>query len=119
MNAEISLEGLSFYAYHGFYEEERKSGNRFLVDIKVNTTIPENSDFENLDNTVNYEELYRIVQSEMIKPSQLLENVAKNILDQAFNKISKIESVQVTISKLSPPVGGPCQQSKVTLKKSK
>jgi len=119
MTAEISLEGLAFYAYHGFYEEERKSGNRFLVDIKVNTSIPENSDFENLDNTVNYEELYKIVESEMIKPSLLLENVAKNILDQAFIKISKAESVQVSISKLSPPVGGPCQKSKVTLKRTK
>jgi 7,8-dihydroneopterin aldolase/epimerase/oxygenase len=119
MKAEIALEGLSFYAYHGYYEEERKSGNKFLVDIKVITDLNLTSNFDDLNNTVNYEELYRIVKSEMTKPSKLLENVGKNILDEVFKKISLLESAEVTITKFSPPIGGPCDKAKVTLRRVK
>lgn len=119
MIAEISLEGLSFYAYHGYYEEERKSGNRFSVDIKVTVYIEESSDFDRLDNTVDYEALYAIVKSEMTKQSKLLENLGKNIIDEVFNVIPSIQSAEVSIAKYSPPIGGPCNQSKVTLRKTK
>jgi dihydroneopterin aldolase len=119
MKTEIALEGLSFYAFHGYYEEERKTGNKFLVDIKVVTDLKESSNFENLDTTVNYEVLYSIVKSEMNKPSKLLENVGKNILDEVFKKITLLESAEVSISKFSPPIGGPCEKAKVTLRRVK
>ncbi|MES2809922.1 MAG: dihydroneopterin aldolase [Bacteroidota bacterium] len=31
----VSLHGAAFFAYHGFYPEEQKIGNHFLVDIDV------------------------------------------------------------------------------------
>lgn len=117
MKAEVSLEGLSFYAYHGLYDEERKSGNRFLVDIKVITSIDEKADFDDLGNTVDYEVLYKIVQSKMSVPVRLLEKVGKEILDEAFLSLQTIESAEVSITKYSPPLGGPCEKSKVTLKR--
>lgn len=119
MRAEILLEGLSFYAYHGFHEEERKSGNKFSVDIKVTTDLIESSDLDELGNTVDYEQLYAIAKTEMLKPSKLLENVAKNMLDEVFVKINNVESAEVSITKFSPPVGGPCDKAKVTLRKAK
>ena len=35
--ATIALEGMRFYAYHGYYEEERILGNEFILDVYVNT----------------------------------------------------------------------------------
>jgi 7,8-dihydroneopterin aldolase/epimerase/oxygenase len=119
MTAEIVLEGLSFYAYHGFYEEERKAGGKFSVDVKVIMNIEENSDFDDLSNTVDYEKIYKIVQIEMLRPAKLLEHISKNILDQIFIKISRLESAEVSISKFSPPIGGPCEKAKVTLRRAK
>jgi dihydroneopterin aldolase len=119
MKTEIILEGMTFYAFHGYYEEERKAGNRFIVDVKIKTDIPETIDFDNLDNTINYEGVYEIVKSQMNKSYKLLEQVAKNILESIYNKWSFVESAEVSISKLSPPVGGPCNKAKVTLVKSK
>ena len=37
--ATIALEGMRFYAYHGYYEEERTLGNEFILDVYVNTEI--------------------------------------------------------------------------------
>ncbi len=36
----IALEGMRFYAYHGYYEEERILGNEFILDVYVNTETP-------------------------------------------------------------------------------
>lgn len=119
MTIEVSLEGLSFYANHGFYEDERKAGNKFSVDIKVYTSLAEKSNFDELENTVNYEQLYQIVKQEMNKPSKLLEDVVKRILEEVFIKIAAVESAEVSLSKYSPPIGGPCHKAKVTLKKSR
>jgi dihydroneopterin aldolase len=119
MIVEVSLEGLSFYANHGVYEDERKAGNKFSVDIKVFTSLADNSDFDQLENTVNYEQLYQIVKQEMNRPSNLLEDVVKRIIDEVFINIGAVESAEVSLSKFSPPIGGPCQKAKVTLKKSR
>ena len=35
--ATIALEGMRFFAYHGYYEEERILGNEFILDVYVNT----------------------------------------------------------------------------------
>jgi len=32
-SASISLEDVRFYMPYGFYEEERKSGNEFRIDV--------------------------------------------------------------------------------------
>jgi dihydroneopterin aldolase len=119
MKVEVSLEGLSFYSNHGFYEDERKAGNKFSVDVKVYTNLSEGSDFDQLNNTVNYETLYQIVKQEMGKPSHLLEDVVKRIIDEVFKNISAVESAEVSLSKYSPPIGGPCHKAKVTLKKTR
>ena len=32
---KIELEGMEFHAYHGCFEEEKTSGNLFVVDFTV------------------------------------------------------------------------------------
>lgn len=33
----IEIEGMKFYAFHGHYETERRVGNNFRVDVKLET----------------------------------------------------------------------------------
>ncbi len=37
MTGKVALEGLEFHAYHGVYPHERSSGNKFEVDVIVDT----------------------------------------------------------------------------------
>lgn len=116
---EIALEGLEFYAYHGYYEEERKIGNFFSVDIKVKTELYEFSDSENLSNTINYEHLYTIAQEEMSIPRKLLETIANNITDKVFSSLPEVKEMEVSISKYNPPFGGQCKKAKVSLSRKR
>ena len=113
----VSLEGMAFFARHGFYEEERKLGNRYEVDIAVETPLENAALHDELADTVNYEGLYRIVREEMEKPSKLLEHVAGRILERICREFPAIHAVEVSISKFNPPVGGVCERSRVKMKR--
>lgn len=114
--AKISLEGMEFFANHGYYDEEQKVGNKFGVDVSITADVSkaEKSDF--LSQTVNYEKLYSIVKDEMIKPSRLLEHIGNRIILRVFDAFPSVKSVEVNVSKFNPPVGGICTKAKVSLK---
>ena len=112
----IALEGIEFFAYHGFYYEEQKVGSKYSVDIKVEAPFEEAAVHDQLSETINYEQLYKIIKQEIKKPSKLLENIAKRIIDRTIENFPHIEYVEVSISKFNPPVGGVCNRAKVTLK---
>ena len=118
MKAEVKLEGLDFYAYHGFYEQEQKIGNRFSVDVTVFFDYSE-ARKDDLSKTIDYQTLYAAVKEEMAIPSKLLETVAAKVIDRIFTIHTSISNVEVSVSKFNPPIGGQCEKAKVTLSKSR
>jgi dihydroneopterin aldolase len=116
--SEISLEGMEFYAYHGYYAEEQKKGNHFLIDAKVIVQL-DSAKMDDLNSTINYEEIYVLVKREMEQPSRLLEDVAKRILDAVFMKFKNIDYAEIGVSKLNPPIAGKCRLAKVLLKRTR
>lgn len=119
MSGRVALEGLEFHAFHGVYPHERESGNWFEVDILVDTDFTAASLSDDLIGTVNYEDLFRIVKSEMEIPSRLLETVANKITDEVLRKMPAIQRVEVKVSKINPPIGGKCRKASVVLIKSR
>lgn len=106
---------MEFYAHHGCFEEERKVGTWFQVDLEmmVDTATAERSD--NLDETVNYAEVYLIVKREMSISSKLLENVAYRIKMAVMQEYPSVEQVKVKVQKLNPPLGGKMKSVAVEL----
>ncbi len=97
---------MSFYAYHGCFEEEQKIGTHFRVDLamQVDTAVAQKSD--NLNDTVNYLSVYQEVKKQMAIPSHLLEHVVDRIGDTMLNKFPTVEHVTIRLTKLNPPLGG-------------
>ncbi len=115
MQGKISLEGLEFFAHHGYYHEEQKIGNKFAVDITVHTDLSDAAEHDQLKETINYETLYRLIRHEMSEPTKLLEHLGKRIMDVVFDQFPAINEIEVRVSKYNPPVGGICQKATVTL----
>jgi dihydroneopterin aldolase len=115
MIGRVALEGLEFHAFHGVYPHERESGNWFEVDVVVDTDFSQAAAEDDLNGTVNYETLFRIVQEEMNKPSKLLETVVAKIANDVLDTWSTASAVEVKLSKLNPPIGGKCRRSSVTV----
>lgn len=119
MTGKIALEGLEFHAYHGVYPHERSSGNKFEVDVIVDTEFSDSAFHDDLSGTINYENLYAIVSEEMAKPSKLLETVCHAISKKTLDSFISAKSVEVRISKFNPPIGGVCKKASVTVNQRK
>lgn len=113
--AIISIENMEFYAYHGCFEEEQKIGTRFQVDLnmEVDTSLSEISD--NLNDTVDYLAVYQSVKDEMMKPSKLLEHVARRILNRVGRDFANVKYARVKVKKMNPPLGGKIEYVAVEL----
>jgi len=96
MKTTVSLEGLTFRAFHGFYDEERQKGNDFTCDVDVDVKSFDSID-DNIYDTVNYEEIYAIVEDEMSKTKKLIETVAFNILERVKN-LDNVTGATVKVS---------------------
>ena len=65
--AEIHINSMAFFAHHGRFEEEKKIGTNFVVDceFETDTTLAEESD--DINDTVNYLDVYHLIKKEMEK----------------------------------------------------
>lgn len=97
---------MEFYAFHGVYEEERKIGGKYSVDVFVFTNADEARQKDDLNGTVNYEKIYTAVKTNMQVPVQLIEHLAQKILVEVRSFVAKEDKIKIKIRKLQPPLGG-------------
>lgn len=111
----IKIEGMDFFAYHGCFTEESIIGTRFLVDLQLSCDTSQAESTDNLHYTVNYMTVYETVKKEMEIRSSLLENVAHRIIQAIQKRFPMITSMEVTVAKLNPPLGGKVNRVSVTV----
>ncbi len=116
---EIRLENLEFFAYHGCFEEEQKIGTYFSVDVAINYDGTACEKTDNLQFALNYQTVYEVIKSEMMKPSKLLEHVVYRIIQAISETFSemKLENIYVGVSKLNPALAVGGKVGKVTVSK--
>ncbi len=111
---QIHLNKIKVYAYHGWYEEERKTGHWFEVTVKL--TMPDPHDLnDELSGTLNYETIYALVLETMNKPQRLLETVAQQLITE-LQRINSISKASVKLSKLSPAMMDQTKKVSIVLK---
>lgn len=103
---QILLEGIEVYAFHGYSKEERKIGGKYRVDLRLKLDTNEAELSDKLVDTLNYEKVFQIVHEKMKQPSQLLEHIARKILDELSSDFPQLEEIHLKISKLHPPLPG-------------
>ena len=106
MTTKITLQAMKFYAYHGVLEQERRVGNTFVVDLTLTAPLEKAVQSDQLEDTINYAEVYELTKQEMNIPSQLLEHVAGRICRALRHHFPQIEQIEIRVSKLNPPLGG-------------
>jgi len=101
---KIQLRGMSFYGFHGATKSEKEIGQQFIVDIEIELSLRQAGTSDNLEDTVNYSELYDLVENIIKGPSKnLLENVAETIASAILTQF-EIHSVRVKIKKPEVPI---------------
>ena len=102
----ILLTGLVFFGYHGVNPEERKLGQRFVVDLTVRVDLSPAGGSDELTQTINYADLFRLAR-EVVEgpPVSLLETVAERLARSILAQTPAL-GVVVRVAKPWAPVKG-------------
>ncbi len=105
MSSKIYLRNVRFHAFHGVLPQEGIVGNDYLVNLVLDYDFSSAMKTDDLQGTLNYAEVYQKVREEMAVPSKLLEHVAGRIAHRLFSDFPKIQKLQLSITKVNPPMG--------------
>ncbi len=117
--ALVTLEAMSFYAYHGCYAQEQLVGNRFRVELEFHYDSLRAQQSDSIHDAVNYLSVYECIKAQMSITSHILEHVAARIADQLLAEFAPIERLRIKVVKLHPPLGGQLGGVGVTLERSR
>lgn len=104
-NFTIRLEKLRFFAFHGLYDQEKKNGNEFELDLTL-CIKPPVAKITKLEHTLNYVAVYELVQQEMQQPRELMETLLQELAQSLKSRFSEIAQIDLTIYKLTAPIAG-------------
>ncbi|XP_024028410.1 dihydroneopterin aldolase 2 [Morus notabilis] len=105
---KLILRGLMFHGFHGVKSEEKKLGQKFVIDVDAWMDLHAAGLSDHLSDTVSYTDIYRIAK-EVVEgqPHNLLESVAQLIASTTLTKHPQISAVRVKVGKPHVAVHGP------------
>lgn len=114
--ATIELEKMRFFAYHGFFEEERRIGAEYELTLSLEVNMSSVCCSDKLDDTLNYQVVYDVVKEQMAQSSKMIEYVSARVLRALVSRFPQIKKADLLLSKINPPLGG--QVDRVTIRMS-
>ena len=108
MPLTIQVKGINVFGTHGVYEQEKKKGQEFRIDLQIelreNILNFENYKSESFNNSVNYENLVNeVINVSDDNSFDLIETFAYEILN-SLRKYNNISKATVTIHKPNSPL---------------
>lgn len=114
--SRVFVNDIRLHAYHGVMEQERLTGNDYLVNLSAGIDLSAAIASDDVRDTLNYAELYRIVSEEMARPSRLVEHVAGRIARRVLAEHGEATDVWIKIVKQNPPMGAACAGAGVEMR---
>jgi dihydroneopterin aldolase len=117
---KITLKNMKFFGYHGVFDFEKKQGQIFVVDVEMYCDIDKAMESDNIEDTVDYSQIYGIVK-EITQNNRynLLERLGNVIANEIMKKNSKIFDIIIRIRKPDAPLDGELDFAEVEIRKTK
>ena len=115
----IRLKNMQFYGFHGVSESEKHLGGRFEVDLEMQLPLKKSCDSDNLNDTVDYEKIYKTVDSCIKKDKFYLIAALANSIANDILQNFPINSLLVSVRKPHAPVKGVLDTVEVELERKK
>lgn len=115
----IELYGLVVFGRHGYLEEERRLGQRFLVDLEAEV-VGDAATTDDIDDTVDYRRLAALVRDVFGGPERLLlEGLAGAVADGVFERFPSVRRVRVRVRKPDVVLDPPVEYAAVTVERER
>ena len=107
MSDVIRITGLTLHGYHGVFDEEKRDGQTFVVDLAIELDAGQAGTTDALEHTVDYSRVVEAVADVVTGDSvDLIETLAYKVGDVVVAG-DGVVAVSVTIHKPNAPVGHP------------
>jgi dihydroneopterin aldolase len=109
----IEITGLSLYTHHGVTAEERKVGQRILLDVRFEAGEPDALITDRVEDTIDYGEVCQVIA--LIAQAQsykTLERLCAVIADRLASQFGA-QAITVKASKPEPPIPLPVEEVSV------
>ena len=104
MADKIILTGIEVQGRHGCSEEERRTPQTFIVDVELSLDLSAAGKSDDLGDTIDYAVVISDIKKIVGGTSRnLIETVAKEIVDFMIKRYMLLESVKVVLRKSAPP----------------
>ena len=115
----IRLKNMQFYGFHGVSESEKHLGGRFEVDVEMHLSLKGACESDDLNDTINYEAIYKTGDSCIRKDKfYLIEALANSIAKDILNG-HPVDSLLVRVRKPHAPVKGVLDTIEVEIERNK
>jgi len=95
-----------FYGYHGTANEEKELGGKFEVDLFLKTCLTAAINTDNINDTINYVEIYQLVKNIVTESRyHLIEALAGKIVKEIFKNYS-LSEITIRLRKPNVPLHG-------------
>lgn len=98
----VHLKNIRLFGRHGVYAAEQQTGGLFELDIQCR--FAKEGVITQLNDTVNYEAVYHLVQKKFEQPYALLETLAGELAADVYAAYPFLTEITITILKLNPPI---------------
>ncbi len=102
---KIYIKDLEIFANHGYFQEEKKLGQKFILSFELDLDLSGAGEEDNLDKTVHYGILCEEIEKEFTKTSyDLIEKAAEEIVNFILLKYEAVDKVKLKLKKPWAPV---------------
>ena len=116
----ITLTGITAQGFHGVFDDERRNGQPFVVDVVLHADLRPAGISDDLTHTAHYGELAEQVAAIIAgEPLNLIEALAERIAAAVLDRFSSVETVDVTVHKPQAPITVPFGDVAVTIHRTR
>ncbi|MGI9861454.1 dihydroneopterin aldolase [Moorella naiadis] len=102
----LLVKGMQFWAKHGYFAEENKLGQRFVVDVEVATDMSYTCLTDDLTGALSYMDVYALAAKVVTQEEyRTVQRIAQRIADEIM-AAHQVKQVRVTVKKPSVAIGG-------------
>lgn len=113
----IEIRGIELHGFHGVLEEERRGGQRFLVDVELEPVDDRAGQTDDIDDAVDYREVVAVVSRVSGGTAfHLLEALAGAIADELLGALL-LARVRVRVRKPDVALELPVEHAAVTVER--
>jgi dihydroneopterin aldolase len=119
MSDTIRIEGVRAVGFHGVFDEERRNGQEFVVDVEIHTDTSKAAASDDVIDTVHYGEVAEALVEVIKGPSvNLIERLAELLAAKVLD-FSGVDGVRVTVHKPQAPISVPFSDVSVTIERQR